>query len=99
MSGGRISEGEQHFEDPINGEHIPSFELTLKKKVYQIVPEYSADFEMMINAFKEMINFPRPKKEIGKKVTNGAVTVAKMPWKFVSKSSSLFDWESFVYEE
>ena len=31
LSGGKISEGEQHFEDPINGEHIPSFELMLKK--------------------------------------------------------------------
>ena len=32
-----------------------------------------------------MVLFPRPKKEIGKKVTNGAVAVAKMPWKIVSK--------------
>jgi len=52
LGGGIITEGEEHFEDPTNGEHIPSFELILNKKTYQIVPEYASDFEVLLNEFK-----------------------------------------------
>lgn len=85
MNGGEITEGEQHFECPDSGQHIPSFELLLSGKNYQIVPEDPANFDLLLKEFKKMVELPRPKRQYGKAMVNGAVSVAKSPWKLVCK--------------
>jgi uncharacterized protein YlzI (FlbEa/FlbD family) len=89
LNGGVITEGEQHFEDPGSKQHIPSFELLLNGKKYQIVPEHAEDFDTMVKEFKKMVRIPKLKKQYGKKMVNGSVTVLKTPWKLVSKYSSI----------
>ena len=88
LNSGIIRESEQMLEDPETREHIPSFELILQKKTYQIVPEHIEDFDLLLKEFRKMVDFPKPSKEYGKKMMNGVVTVAKSPWKLVSKSIS-----------
>jgi len=84
LNGGVVKQGEQVFEDPDSKQHIPSFDLKLNDKTYQIVPEHAEDFETLLKEFKLMITFDKPNKGYGKKMMNGAVSVAKSPWKLVS---------------
>lgn len=85
LNGGVITDSEQHFEDPESKRHIPSFDLALNGKTYQIVPEHPDNAELLRREFEKMVKFPKPEKQYGKKMVNGAVTVAKSPWKLVSK--------------
>jgi hypothetical protein len=57
----------------------------LKKKTYQVIPEMKDEFELLIKEFEKMVSFPKPRKQIGRKMMKGAVSVAKSPWKLVSK--------------
>jgi hypothetical protein len=83
LQGGTIYESEEHFEDPINGEHIPSFDMVLGKHKYQIVPEYAKEFDLLLKEFKHCVSMHRPKGHYRKKFANGAVSVAKAPWNVI----------------
>lgn len=83
LQGGVISDSEEIFEDPINGEKIPAFELSLKKRTYIIVPEYAIDYDLTLKEFSSCVIKNRPKGHYRKKVAKGAMSVAKIPWNVV----------------
>ena len=69
---------------------VPSFEFQLRKiqgrpiNQFTVITENSNNIDILKEAFKKCIDIPPPKVHYDKIIGNGALTLARMPWKITT---------------